>query len=84
MNNLLMERQRDMEKKEKSSLTERLFSWSIKDILNRDLYKHQVFIYVNSSLQRLNPWLVVGTNTLYSPTMACCFFVTDKDNTRQV
>ncbi|KAL0898632.1 hypothetical protein Bca101_082593 [Brassica carinata] len=31
-----------MEKKEKSSLAERLFSWSIKDILNRDLYKHQI------------------------------------------
>ncbi|KAH0885408.1 hypothetical protein HID58_061504 [Brassica napus] len=56
MNNLLIERRRDMEKKEKSSLAERLFSLSIKDILNRDLYKHQVFISVNSSLQRLNPW----------------------------
>ncbi|CAN7058598.1 unnamed protein product [Brassica rapa subsp. trilocularis] len=42
MNNLLIERRRDMEKKEKSSLAERLFSWSIKDILNRDLYKHQI------------------------------------------
>ncbi|KAG2287417.1 hypothetical protein Bca52824_047021 [Brassica carinata] len=31
-----------MEKKEKSSLAERLFSLSIKDILNRDLYKHQI------------------------------------------
>ncbi|CAF1857911.1 unnamed protein product, partial [Brassica napus] len=42
MNNLLIERRRDMEKKEKSSLAERLFSLSIKDILNRDLYKHQI------------------------------------------
>ncbi|KAG2307315.1 hypothetical protein Bca52824_027063 [Brassica carinata] len=42
MNNLLIERRRAMEKKEKSSLAERLFSWSIKDILNRDLYKHQI------------------------------------------
>ncbi|KAF8086724.1 hypothetical protein N665_0614s0008 [Sinapis alba] len=42
MNNLVIERGRAMEKKEKSSLAERLFSWSIKDILNRDLYKHQI------------------------------------------
>ncbi|CAN7016104.1 unnamed protein product [Brassica oleracea var. botrytis] len=46
MNNLLIERRRDMEKKEKSSLAERLFSLSIKDILNRDLYKHQDFISI--------------------------------------
>ncbi|CAH8371855.1 unnamed protein product [Eruca vesicaria subsp. sativa] len=30
-----------MEKKEKSALFDRVFSWSIKDILNRDLFKHQ-------------------------------------------
>ncbi|CAA7045964.1 unnamed protein product [Microthlaspi erraticum] len=39
--NSLIDRRRVMESNEKSSLYDRVFSWSIKDILNRDLHKRQ-------------------------------------------
>ncbi|KAG2287421.1 hypothetical protein Bca52824_047025 [Brassica carinata] len=40
MNNLI-ERRRAMEKNEKTTLFDRVSSWSIKDILNRDLFKQK-------------------------------------------
>jgi len=49
MNNL-KERRRVMDQNyEKTSLVDRVFSWSIKDILNRDLHKHKVYIFLTIS-----------------------------------
>jgi len=38
-----------MERNEKTSLLDRIFSWSMEDILNKDLYKQKVFISFNLS-----------------------------------
>jgi len=39
-----------MEQNEKTSLVDRVFSWSIKDILNKDFYKQKVLFSSNSFL----------------------------------
>ncbi|CAH2079587.1 unnamed protein product [Thlaspi arvense] len=60
MMNYLNERRRVMEPNEKISLTGRIFSWSIKDILNRDLYKKQIKTIPDrfSSVDEYRQWFV--------------------------
>ncbi|CAL9224678.1 unnamed protein product [Arabidopsis halleri] len=69
MNNLI-ERRRAMDHDyEKTSLVDRVFSWSIKDILNRDLHKHKMktipdrFRSVDEYLQCFVPHLLEETRT---------------------
>ncbi|KAL1224982.1 hypothetical protein V5N11_002761 [Cardamine amara subsp. amara] len=58
-----------MEKKEKSTLFDRVFSWSIKDILNKDLYKQNIktipdrFRSVDEYYQCFIPHLLEETRT---------------------
>ncbi|CAE6201147.1 unnamed protein product [Arabidopsis arenosa] len=58
-----------MERNEKTSLLDRIFSWSIKDILNKDLYKQKIktipdkFSSVNEYLKCFVPHLLEETRT---------------------
>ncbi|KAG7543570.1 P-loop containing nucleoside triphosphate hydrolase [Arabidopsis thaliana x Arabidopsis arenosa] len=69
MNNLIERRRVIMDKNEKTSLVDRVFSWSIKDILNRDLHKHKMktipdrFRSVDEYLQCFVPHLLEETRT---------------------
>ncbi|XP_010435549.2 PREDICTED: helicase sen1-like [Camelina sativa] len=68
MDNLL-ERRRVMDENEKTSLANRVFSWSIKNILNRDLHKNKMktipntFRSVDEYLQCFVPHLLEETRT---------------------
>ncbi|XP_018479580.2 helicase sen1-like [Raphanus sativus] len=90
MNNLI-ERRRVIEKKEKTTLFDRVFSWSIKDILNRDLFKQKRktipdrFGTVNEYVQCFIPHLLEETRTelfssLKSVSRSPVFFIRSMEN----